>query len=418
MSLLLWNPRRRLHDRPSRRRLGGMLRTESGSLPMALLIAIIVGGAVVVLFSTVRSGVSSSGENRDFSQAINAADAGIQQAVATLNASLVEEVDPCTGEPLPDGESFPVSGTCEGTLPNGSVYEWDFERLSGGGWRVLSIGHYQSAERAIEILITQSPIIDLAIVTRTRFTWPGGGNTVIDPPISIGTFHGATLPNSQSARDAIEYILMLDESCDPYDYDLSDPDKALCPDDDQDIPNIDEDRATDLCDGASDVSLADILNDDGEIKRGVWCLGRVQFNGDLPVEPAAEGNDGPAVINLRGAQGNQPAVRVRTNTDLNFEPSVSGDPVPDDLVINVAQGAGDLVISPNTAVAARIWAPWSTCVTNGQPVNSAFWGSITCDIVELRGNFRYEASEDEFEDVEPRLSAWIERPVPRSIAGN
>lgn len=107
-------------------------RTHQGSIPLALLVIIVVGGVVVTLFSVVRLGTQTAGRDRDFAAAIQVADAGIQDAYLMLLSLTPEELeDPSTvidctpppGAPTPT----PSGGICQVPLEDGG-YTFSFER--------------------------------------------------------------------------------------------------------------------------------------------------------------------------------------------------------------------------------------------------------------------------------------------------
>lgn len=369
---------------------------DEGSLPLVLLVSIIVAGLVAALFTIVQSGTSSSGRDRDFAQAIHVADAGLQRAYVTLNESFAQGEPPCDE----DGNTL-QAGVCSGELPSGGNFEWEYERRIGGGWEVLSIGAYGRSTRAIESVVAQDQVLSLAITTITRFVWQGGGNTVVDPPIDIGTYGDADLGESQQARDAINTVWTLGDGP----HEVNPPEKAAPGEVDTDHT---EDRAAFYCDDREPIDGEDILDDDaGEIRQpdedDNWCVESLSLQGEWTVAPGD-----PVVINVMGPPpgNNNPVFRIRTQSSVND----AGD--PDDLIVNVS-GAYDVDITTNTSSAMHIWAPESRCVFRGSPT---FWGTLVCDEVILNGNFHYQDSDEDLSGAETKIQSWIERPAPRQIS--
>jgi hypothetical protein len=64
-------------------------RSEQGSMPMALLVSIVVAGLVAVLFASVRQSEQTVRFDRSFTNAVQVADAGVQDAYHQMNNQLI-----------------------------------------------------------------------------------------------------------------------------------------------------------------------------------------------------------------------------------------------------------------------------------------------------------------------------------------
>ena len=66
--------------------------SEQGSMPMALLAAIVVAGIVTVLTARTVAGERATRFDRSFTESFHTADAGVQEAVFRLNAGVYENM--------------------------------------------------------------------------------------------------------------------------------------------------------------------------------------------------------------------------------------------------------------------------------------------------------------------------------------
>ena len=102
-------------------------------MPLVLLAAIVVAGVVAALFITVDTGVDTARRDRDWHAAINAADAGLQEAVAVIRDSDIEIA--CPG------------GECSGSLSDGSTYVATYTETDDGLLLVCSVGTVNDVDR-------------------------------------------------------------------------------------------------------------------------------------------------------------------------------------------------------------------------------------------------------------------------------
>jgi hypothetical protein len=104
-----------------------LIRSQEGSVPLALLASIVVAGLITTLVATVIQSERTVRFDRSFTTVITAADAGIQEAYHMLSAGLID-MD-IADEPL----------TFSGDN-NGMAYEWEIDRLSARTFEVVSTG--------------------------------------------------------------------------------------------------------------------------------------------------------------------------------------------------------------------------------------------------------------------------------------
>lgn len=133
-------------------------RDERGSLPIALLAALVVASLVTVLMATTISGQRAARFDRDFTEVVHGADAGVNEALHRLNSGMLATV--------PVGSSYSEPAATIDGIP----YEWTARRLSGRAWRVTSTGDFRDTDRTIVATITERP----------RFYSGAFGDTLVD----------------------------------------------------------------------------------------------------------------------------------------------------------------------------------------------------------------------------------------------
>jgi type II secretory pathway pseudopilin PulG len=137
------------------RRLG--LRGDRGSIPMALLVVIVMGGLLTVLLSRTVMEQRSTQRDNEFTTALHAAEIGFDDAVFRLNNHLVV------------GDDDEGAGEVDGY-----AYEWGVER-AGAAWRAWSTGTGPNGvARTISADVTDRPIFDLALATHLGVNFSGG----------------------------------------------------------------------------------------------------------------------------------------------------------------------------------------------------------------------------------------------------
>lgn len=105
-----------------------LIRSEDGSLPMALLVSIVTAGLITALVATVIQSERTVRFDRSFTTVVQAADAGVQEAYHMLSAGLLDmEVS--------DEVQGPFTGQS-----NGMTYEWTIDRLDARVFEVVSDG--------------------------------------------------------------------------------------------------------------------------------------------------------------------------------------------------------------------------------------------------------------------------------------
>ena len=193
--------------------------SERGSLPLALLAAIIVAGLVVVLVARIIATQGLARFDEGFHASLQVADAGVNVGKFWLNnGTLLEGVAGTTGDA---GEScdgpyaprdFPIGCTTEPETReiDGSPYTFSLERLSEFEWEVISTGGRSIAlgddvERRVVAILTERPLVDVALFAETFINFSGNNaadsytsNSMVPQDESWCTGHGMIATNGST----------------------------------------------------------------------------------------------------------------------------------------------------------------------------------------------------------------------------
>lgn len=141
--------------------------SERGSLPLALLAAVVVAGLVSVVVATTLAGERSVRFDQGFSGSVHAAEAGVQEVLHLLN----------TGQLTP-AATLPVQGSGE---IGGRSYDWEADTGFQPGddgpvtWTVTSTGEGAAGvTRTLEVAISDEPLFDLGAYSEVQLAFSGG----------------------------------------------------------------------------------------------------------------------------------------------------------------------------------------------------------------------------------------------------
>lgn len=112
-------------------------RGERGSVVLALLAVIVIGGFVVALFMRTTTNQRAARFDRDFQEVVHHADAGVQQGLFMLEADQFINVEP--GDP-------PQSFTLD---VDGNTVNWEIERINSRSWEITSTSDLNGVTRTV-----------------------------------------------------------------------------------------------------------------------------------------------------------------------------------------------------------------------------------------------------------------------------
>jgi hypothetical protein len=351
---------------------------------MVLLAAIIVGGVVVTLFSTVSLGQETARRDRDWHGAIQVADAGVQHALSVLRDVPVGDNPPCD----PSG-----TGSCTSVLGDGSEYTWEYQRLGEENWDVRSVGTNNGQSRVVEANIGPRQMFPVSILAKTRVRYNGGGNGT--EPFSVGTFDEVTIVGGPS-NDSVSAIVLYG----PPPHDVSAGGQPISTGGDLELDNIGEAafRPGGVCDGATVSDVYPEQASDPQRYGQTYCTRSVQFEGIHPL--VGDPDHGP--VNIYVDNSGNDAVRVKAGARVNWPGTTPGDAS----MLQIFAAGGPVTFSGNLKSSAAIWAPDSTCTSNG---TADVAGGLVCNEVVLNGTFFYDAQVGGIVDGPFTVNNWTEQ---------
>ncbi|HEX2027500.1 MAG TPA: hypothetical protein VHF25_05820 [Nitriliruptorales bacterium] len=146
------------------------IRDERGSLPLALLATIVVAGLVTVLVARTIAGRESTRSDRDFTDALHVADAGVQAAMVYLNQHSL--LDAGFDQLAPDGV---VDGRYVSTV-DGRTYTVTWSG-SGSDWEITSVSEVDGVDREVVAAAEEKPLFSHALYAKRGIAFSGANTT-------------------------------------------------------------------------------------------------------------------------------------------------------------------------------------------------------------------------------------------------
>jgi len=357
---------------------------ESGSLMLVLLAAIVVGGLIVVVFSDVRTGQQTARGDRDFNQAIQVADAGIQQAFTELAA--FDTDNPATSL----GETIALDGGGEAT--------WTAERIGEMRWQVRAEGSFGGSTRVVEATIGPHQLFSLAAFADYRIELRGS---------NLADSYAATGPSNRLGRvgsnreivlrgnATVDWVMRFNNAS----YSGGNvvvgvetvPEPAY-------LPNIGEQAYAEggVCEGRDDGAYTGSYQ---LVLGETYCFSNVSFPAGQHslATPVSGTTTQPTRIYIAPSgnlqllgQGNS---RCHGVSCVNWK---AGEDRPDATRLMIYLASGNVMANNHTVIAAGIYAPTSDC--SGSNAQADVYGSIVCRTLDSKGgwNFHYD---ERFRDV-------------------
>ena len=344
--------------------------SDDGSVAMVLLAALVIGGVIGALFITVDTGVETARRDRNWHAAINAADAGVQEAVSVIREDDVEGA--CPG------------GTCTGQLDDGGSYVATYTETPLG-YEVCSVGEFNGVTRQacaqfdLNLLIGGAGVIGLDLVRLD------GSSSGIVTPIIIGT--AGEFQNVTNSCSKIEEVEIYNDS--QADNPCSDQPVTRTP---RMFTNIAEYEFTEgACSNPADVWTAYPSQPAAGDSRQPWTYGEeyctrlVDIPSNVNIQLNGDPADGPVRVFVDPGDTSSAAAKYAGNGTVNANGSAL------DLQFYIRQGSLDLDMKGTTAINAVWYAPASTCDVRG---NVTFTGAVVCKRVDLGGSVNFIVPDD------------------------
>ena len=389
------------------------LSSDRGSIPMALLGAIIAGGIIVALTASVFQGQRSARFDRSYTTAVQGADAGVQEAADQIIRGVIDPNRTAAVGTVETGTNTFNAGTSTET-----TYEWTAEKTSPMLWDITSTGTIESSgepvSRTVEAQVRDLPRFFLAAFADTSLELRGSngadsynGSSWLTGNGVLGTNGDVNLNGSSTSVDAVHL----------YNWDNY-PDFSRC-----------------VHTGGSDCD--DVLNNNPSVNNGEAIapsmrigykleVSRPQFDVQFIRDQLAACGGGPfpsyttsvdgSVLGTAGATTVKCVENLHFDTDttvagpiefyVNGEVSTANHTGSDDLQINCSgcvpgSSAPDsknltiysvgprVIIGNHNSIGAGIFAPLAECVGNGSNAQTQVYGSMTCDSIANQGGWKF-----------------------------
>lgn len=393
---------------------------DDGSMMLALVAAFGVTALVAVALASAATSQQSSTRDRAFTNAVQVADAGVQQASFLANSGTLRS------------QWFPTPWTCTGDGPTGRTSPVQRVDLNGvptayqvaescengvTEYVVRSSGHEAGSTRTVTARLGQTPRFPLAAFADSSVEFRGNNRAS-----SYDSRTGAQ--NTGNGRVGSNGTMTFRGSADAdgtdgYDYE-NNPDNRCsgspCGDEDfephDDPLDIGSGSATSFVQQAIDTCNADptrvpqawVASQHGGVlapsPAGFHCFSSMTFDVSTTLQ-TSDPLKNPVVVYVTGL------VSVSRNRSVNYTGSA---PVSRGLQI---YSLGDRVAIGNHAkISAAIWAPNADCQGNPSNAQAEIYGSLVCRAINNQGGwtFHYDDALGGLSDGTYRLRNYAEQP--------
>lgn len=394
---------------------GALVRDERGSIPLALLAIIAIGGLVGAMVTTTIAGERAARRDRDFTNVIQGADGGVQAAFNYVARSLADAPvdDPLYGV----GRTI---GPYTDTTADGSSYTWTATRETALRWVVASTGTRNGEIRTVSAEISDTPLFELAAYAITALTFRGSNGA--DSYDGAGYFtdcvpanpecrgivgsngvvrlngNAAFLENVDGVHlhnwdvDAGDHRCVGGGRCDDA---LADPSvepsarfgPPLVVGNGIDVGFI-EDRLQQCRDANAGQLDSLTLPDNGGFLIGppytepVLCVDNLTFNIDVQVAA-------PVTIYVAGNITFTKGTGASDPREVNCTEGCTPGSTPTAGNLRIYSVGPRLEIGNHSRLAAAIYAPQAECLGDPSNAQADIFGSLVCDRIENQGGWQF-----------------------------
>lgn len=359
---------------------------ESGSLPVAVLVAIVVGGLVIVLTSRTMLSQEQVRFDRNYQLAVNSAEAGLSQALNMIQT-------------LPAGSTTTSLSSAGSPLPNdlrGNPFEWTAEKQTNGTWHVRSTGwHGDEVSRTLEAEVDDGGRFSVAAFGRVGVRMVGNNEAVSFPPPGFGTV-GTNGLMSIIGNSTADLVLLMgqDATCQQFD-----ADENTCNDnpiegskDKLDFDAMIAEVQREIEDACDDEDFESFdINSHGTLESGeVYCFtdivtGNHQSVG-VTVDPSHRNDDSGLVQPGARVYVSPGPIQIGNHNRINC-PGCSGiGSEPDASALRITTDSPSFRVGNNSHVAAAIMAPKAICHGNPSSAQADIYGSLICNRIGNEGS--------------------------------
>lgn len=369
---------------------------QEGSLTLALLASMVVGGLVLTLVATTITGTRSVRNDRQFQTAINGADAAMQQAVTYISQ-------------LPDGE--PPASACTAGAPGAgcvvtldslgfddqlgelSTFDWTATQVNESRWELRGTGLVGNVQRVVEAQIGKEAFFTIGAFGDKGLN-AGGSNWVKSfDGVSPGyTGRGSVGSNGEirlvgNARADIA-ALFGPATCVP-NTNGCDPDNISFTNF-PDVFDIDavyeaiEDYKAAMCAGSNlgTLTAKDTVWQGGE----VYCYTSIMVPKDATITLTGADTEDPVVVFVDELMqfGNSAQVNCSPPTCLE-----NGTSKPETAALQIYSTGSEVSLGNHSQYAFAVAAPKADCKGNPSNAQATIYGSMLCGDLTNQGGWNF-----------------------------
>lgn len=371
-------------------------RRQDGSLTLALLAAIIVGGLAVTLVATTITGIGATRDDRSFQTAINGADAAMQQAVTYISQFPEDETMTCeSGTPDVDCVLSLGSLGFDGDLGDEASFDWSAQQINEARWELRGSGFVDGVERVIEADITKD-----AFFTIGAFGDKGvdakGGNGVISFNASVsnkgrgsvGSNGEIRLPGSARADIAALFgpatCVANSNGCKPENITYTTfPDVF-------DVPAVTQ--------AIQDYRDAECSSSDGTLTTQtttwqggeIYCYTSINLPNRSIVTLSGASADNPVIVFVDGQ------IAVGNDAEFNCSPTAckdDGTSRPETAALQIYSLGDEVRLGNHGQYAFALAAPEANCRGNPSNSQAMIYGSMLCGDLSNQGGWNFAFDE-------------------------
>lgn len=373
-----------------RRRRGARASDERGSMPLAMLAVVVVGGLTATVFASVVQGQRTTRFDRDFTGAVHVAETGAQEGLFRIAA----------GRVAPSATPAPVAGSV-----GGAPYSWTACPLSAadacqstatGRWRVRSTGTLGGVSRTVDLIAQQRSRFGNALYAEVKVHLTGSGE--------VRSYRGSSYTAANGNGNG---RVQSGGSLQP---------AGMSSTIDQQIPNQPLDLASDaemkfITDrlGACGATLPDWNSNTpltslpaASTSPLTYCLNSATFSTNW--QPPAGG----VVLFVRGAVSFGSKAQVNC---ANCTTSSMPSPLPVSSNLQIYSAGASVAFQKGDRIAAGIYAPRADCRGNQSMPDVRIYGSLVCGTVKTNGQFSlyYDEALGDIRAGTVRTTSWTEQ---------
>lgn len=369
---------------------------DRGSVLFAVSASIIVGGLVVMLFTTALLGQRTASFDQHFHESVHVAESGLQEALVHLS----DLDDPATPGTVVTGEGS--SG--------GGEYAWEAVR-GAGQWEVRSRGDVAGVDREIEATIERETVFWTAAFGGRGVTMRGG-NSVSSYNHADGEYdtgHGSVGTNGVvellgNASTDSAFLFGAGADCDGNgcsDAEIFGESDPYDPDDSFVSDRLDECISEEG--SLTSWRASDQDETPAQLPAGEHCFTDLILDEDTVVPDGEE-----TVLYLSGDVVTSNHTRTNCPAGVCSDGPVDNGPDPTRLQVYTT---GEYVrVGNHNELAAAIYAPNASCQGNNANAQATVYGSLVCNDLRNQGGWSVHFADDllELGSGQYRVTDWRE----------